>query len=141
MSVECIPSLKHFFTRSALHLVQFCLSVTTASFQVSKKTTSLLSFFLFLRVSHFNCQRMSVILPDSLSRIWRRDFARFLILPEELQLGDPKPNCHTQGLGAPILYKLLIVPPGGQEYKFRLKNPRVLLALVQTLLTFIFHLK
>ena len=29
----------------------------------------------------------------------------------------------------------------GQEYKFLLRNPRVLLALVQTLLTCVFHLK
>ena len=46
-----------------------------------------------------------------------------------------KPNCHNPGLGAPILYKLPVLPPEGQEYKFLLRNPRVLLALVQTLLT------
>ena len=95
---------------------------------------SLLSFLLFLRDSHFNCPRMSVILPA---------FARFLILPGELHLGGggPKPNCHNLGLGAPIFYKLPILPPGGKNISFSLRNPRVLLALVQTLLTCVFHLK
>ena len=73
-----------------------------------------------------------------LSQTWQRAFARFLILPGELHLGGPKPNCHNPGLGAPILYKLT---SWGQEYKFLLRNPRVLLALVQTLLTCLFHLK
>ena len=72
---------------------------------------SLLSFLLFLRDSHFNCPRMPVILPvhncNYLSQIWQRTFARFLILPGELHLGDPKPNCHNPGLGAPILMECL----------------------------------
>ena len=76
-----------------------------------------------------------------LSQIWQRAFARCLILPGELHLGGPKPNCRNPELGAPILYKLPLLPPGGQEYKFLLRNPRVLLALVQTLLTCVFHLK
>ena len=50
-----------------------------------------------------------------LSQIWQRAFARFLILPGELHLGGPKPNCHNPGLGAPILYKLPLLPP--QESK------------------------
>ena len=83
--------------------------------------------------SHFhNC--------NYLSQIWQRAFAGFLIFPGELHLGDPKPNCHNPGLGASILYKLPFTSCG-QEYKFFLRNPRVLLALVQTLLTCIVHLK
>ena len=77
---------------------------------------------------------------NNLSQIWQRAFARFLILPGELHLGGPKPNCHNLGLGAPILYKLPLLPPGGKN-KFLLRNPRVLLALVQTLLTCVFHLR
>ena len=78
-----------------------------------------------------------------LSQIWQHGFARFLILPGEVHPGGPKPNCHNPGLGAPILYKLPLLPPGGkrQEYKFLLRNPRILLALVQTLLTCVLHLK
>ena len=76
-----------------------------------------------------------------LSQIWQRAFARFLILPGELHLGGPEPNCHNLGLGAPILYTCLSFTSWGQEYKFLLRNPRVLLALVQTLLTCVFHLK
>ena len=77
-----------------------------------------------------------------LSQIWQRAFARFLILSGELHLGGPKPNCHNPGLGAPILYKLPLLPPGGKNFKkFLLRNPRVLLALVQTLLTCVFHIK
>ena len=82
---------------------------------------SLLSFLFFLRNSHFNCPRMPVILPVSfnyLSQIWQRAFARFLILPGELYLGDPKPNCHNPGLGAPVLYKLPPLPPGSKNISF-----------------------
>ena len=43
---------------------------------------------------------------------------RFLILPGELHLGGPKPNCHNPGLGAPILYKLPLLPPGGKNISF-----------------------
>ena len=53
-----------------------------------------------------------------LSQIWQRAFARFLILPGELHLGGPKPNCHNLGLGAPILYKLPLLPPGGKNVSF-----------------------
>ena len=80
-----------------------------------------LSFLLFLRNSHFNYPRMPVILPVSfnyLSQIWQRAFARFLILPGELYLGDPKPNCHNPGLAAPILYKLPSLPPGSKNISF-----------------------
>ena len=55
--------------------------------------------------------------------------------------GGPKPNSHTPGQGAPNICKLLLLPPGGRNVKFRLRNPRVLLALVQTLLTCVFQLK
>ena len=72
-----------------------------------------------------------------LSQIWQRAFACFLILPGELHLGGPKPNCHNPGLGAPILYKLPLLPPWDKTM-FLLRNPRVLLALVQTC---VFHLK
>ena len=53
-----------------------------------------------------------------LSQIWQRAFAHFLILPGELHLGGPKPNCHNPGLGAPILYKLPLLPPGGKNISF-----------------------
>ena len=42
----------------------------------------------------------------------------FLILPGELHLGGPKPNCHNPGLGAPILYKLPLLPSGGKNISF-----------------------
>ena len=51
------------------------------------------------------------------------------------------PYCHTPGPGTPILCNLLLLSPWGRNGKFRLKNPRVLLALVQTMLTCVFHLK
>ena len=113
---------------------------------------SLLSFLLFLRDSHLTVQECQSYFQfhncNYLSQIWQRAYARFLILPWELHLRGPKPNCHNPGLGAPILYKLLLLPfnlfnllSRGQEYKFLLRNPRVLLALVQTLLTCVFHLK
>ena len=34
--------------------------------------------------------------------------------PGELHLGGPKPNCHNPGFGAPILYKLPLLPPGAR---------------------------
>ena len=37
-----------------------------------------------------------------------RAFTRFPVLPAGLHLGGPNPNCHTPGLDAPFLYKLLI---------------------------------
>ena len=105
---------------------------------------SLLSFLHFLRDSHLivqECQSYSKFHNcNYLSQIWQRAFARFPILPGELHLGGPKPNCHNPGLGSPILYKLPLLPPGGKNM-FLLRNPRVLLVLVQTLLTCVFHLK
>ena len=75
-----------------------------------------------------------------LSQIWQRAFARFLILPGELHLGVPNRTAITQDWAhqsfISCLFYLL-----GEEYKFLLRNPRVLLALVQTLLTYVFHLK
>ena len=53
-----------------------------------------------------------------LSQIWQRAFACFLIFSGELHLGGPKPNCHNLGLGAPILYKLPLLPPGGKNISF-----------------------
>ena len=41
---------------------------------------------------------------------------------------------HTQELVTPDFYKLLLSHLGGQENKFRLRNPRVLLALEHTFL-------
>ena len=83
---------------------------------------SLLSFLLFLRDSHLivqECQSYSQFHNcNFLSQIWQRAFAHFLILPGELHLGAPKPNCHNPGLGAPILYKLPLLPPGGKNMSF-----------------------
>ena len=83
---------------------------------------SLLFFLLFLRDSHFNvqeCQSYSQFHNcNYLSQIWQRAFARFLILPGALHLGGPEPNCHNPGLGAPILYKLPLLPPGGKNISF-----------------------
>ena len=100
---------------------------------------SLLSFLLFFRDSHFNCPRMSHT-PSFITVITCHESGCFLILPEELHLGGLKPNCHNPGLGAPVLYKLPLLPPGGKNM-FLLRNPRVLLALERTLLTCVFHLK
>ena len=58
----------------------------------------------------------------------------------------PKPTKINSFMSGPSL-SLTPDPPAasftswGQEYKFLLRNPRVLLALVQTLLTSVFHLK
>ena len=98
-------------------------------------STSLLTFLLFLRDSHFNCQRMPVILPVT------NLTARFCTLSNSswrTTPGGPKPNCHIPGLGAPIRCFFYLL---GHEYKLRLRNQRALLALVQTLLTCVFHLK
>ena len=46
---------------------------------------------------------------------------------------------HIPGLGAPVLYKLLLWEGGGQGNKFLLKNPSVLLALIQILVIWVFH--
>ena len=81
---------------------------------------SLLSFFLGIPILTVQeCQSYSQFHNcNYLSQIWQRAFARFLILPGELHLGDPKPNCHNLGLGAPILYKLPLLPPGGKNISF-----------------------
>ena len=88
----------------------------------------LLSFLLFFRVpisTVQKCQSYSQFHNcNYLSRIWLRAFARFLILPEELYLGGPKPNCHNPGLGAPILYKLLLLPPGGKNISCKIQKSK-----------------
>ena len=56
-------------------------------------------------------------------------------LLEEVYLGDPKLNYHTPGLGASVLYMLTLLTSCGHADKLRLRKPRVLLALVQILLT------
>ena len=47
---------------------------------------------------------------------------------------------HIPRLAAPVIYNLLL-SSGGQEYKFLLKNPRVLFAFEQTLEICVFHFK
>ena len=82
----------------------------------------LLSLLLFLRVPISigqECQSYSQFHNcNYLSQIWQRPFARFLILPGELHLGGPKPNCHNSEVGAPILYKLPLLPPRGKNISF-----------------------
>ena len=83
---------------------------------------SLLSFLLFLRIPILTVQKCQSYSQfhncNYLSQIWQRAFAHFLILPGEQHLGGPKPNCHNPGLGAPILYKLPLLPPGGKNISF-----------------------
>ena len=50
-----------------------------------------------------------------LSQIWLHAFARFL---RRTTPGGPKLNCHSPGPGAPILCKLLLLPPGGKNVSF-----------------------
>ena len=50
-------------------------------------------------------------------------------------------NYHTAGLDAPVLCKCAFFTFWGQEYKFRLKKQRIMLAFVQKLSTCVFYLK
>ena len=65
----------------------------------------------------------------------------FLILPEGLMYRDPRPSFNIRGLDAPFPYKLLLSQAGGQENRFLVKNPRVLLALVQIFITWVIPLQ
>ena len=101
---------------------------------------SLISFLLFLMDSHFSCQAC-----QSYSQFHRHNFLSqtsshnfdlfFLINPEFLSMWVPYSRTgHTRPLQAASFTSW------GKENKVRLKNPRVLFALVQILLICVFHL-
>ena len=86
-----------------------------------------------------------------MSRIWLRAFSRFLILPKDLHLvvvvvvvgvgGGSQTELPYSRTGQTNPSYAASFTSLRKEYKFHLRNPRVLLALVQTLLTCVFHLK
>ena len=95
---------------------------TGFTFKTLYSNISLLSFLLSWGIPILivqECQSYSQFHNcNYLSQIWQRAFARFLILPRELHLVGPKPNCHNLGLGASILYKLPLLPPRGKNISF-----------------------
>ena len=100
---------------------------------------SLLSFLLFLRDPYFNCPRMPVILPVSYlllpvtnlaARVCTLSNSSWRTTPggSQTELPYSRTGRTNPSLAASFT-------SWGQECKFRLRNPRVLLMLVQTLLT------
>ena len=103
---------------------------------------SLLSFLLFLGIPILTVQEYQSYsqfhICTFLSHIWLRTFVRFLIPPEELHLGVPNQTAILKDRAHQPFVSCFFYLLGA---KFYLRNPRFLSALVQTLLTCVFHLK